>query len=98
VSNLLRPIRRSSLNDFSVIVGFAAANSLPIRAYEIVGSALDPSAQVTKQILTVDVLLAPLSNEEIKIVRCLGLNYSDHAVRAPGLIIHATSVLTECVL
>lgn len=30
--------------------------------------------------LTVSKLLAPLSNEEIKVVRCLGLNYSDHAV------------------
>jgi hypothetical protein len=47
-----------------------------------VGSALDPAAQVTKKVLTVSKLLAPLSNEEIKVVRCLGLNYSDHAVRA----------------
>jgi len=27
-------------------------------------------------------LLAPLSNEEVKLVRCLGLNYSDHAAEA----------------
>lgn len=45
------------------------------------GSALDPSAQLTKQVLTVDTLLSPLSNDQIKLVRCLGLNYSDHAVR-----------------
>lgn len=62
-------------------VGLAAYNnSDPIKAYEIVGSALDPAAQVTSSVLTVKTLLAPLSNEEIKIVRCLGLNYSDHAV------------------
>ncbi|XP_006456703.1 hypothetical protein AGABI2DRAFT_195714 [Agaricus bisporus var. bisporus H97] len=63
-------------------IGYAAAKGQTIKAYEIVGSALDPSAQVTKQTLTVDSLLAPLSNEEIKIVRCLGLNYSDHAEEA----------------
>jgi len=45
------------------------------------GSTLDPSAQLTKQVLTVDTLLSPLSNDQIKLVRCLGLNYSDHAVR-----------------
>ncbi|KAF9450177.1 hypothetical protein P691DRAFT_811086 [Macrolepiota fuliginosa MF-IS2] len=68
--------------DPNLDVGLAAANRQVIKAHEIVGSALDPSAQVTKQILTVDTLLAPLSNDEIKIVRCLGLNYSDHAAEA----------------
>ncbi|KXN89486.1 hypothetical protein AN958_05648 [Leucoagaricus sp. SymC.cos] len=68
--------------DPNLDVGVAAAAGHPIKVYEIVGSALDPSAQVTKQILTVAVLLAPLSNDEIKIVRCLGLNYSDHAAEA----------------
>ncbi|EKM79973.1 hypothetical protein AGABI1DRAFT_113217 [Agaricus bisporus var. burnettii JB137-S8] len=68
--------------DPNLDIGYAAAKGQTIKAYEIVGSALDPSAQVTKQTLTVDSLLAPLSNEEIKIVRCLGLNYSDHAEEA----------------
>ncbi|KAJ3568769.1 hypothetical protein NP233_g5497 [Leucocoprinus birnbaumii] len=68
--------------DPNLDVGVAAANRQPIEAYEIIGSALDPSAQVTKEVLTVDTLLAPLSNDEIKIVRCLGLNYSDHAAEA----------------
>lgn len=61
-------------------VGLAAWNKQTIKAFEIVGSALDPAAQVTNTILTVKELLAPLSREELKIVRCLGLNYSDHAV------------------
>ncbi|KAG8218923.1 hypothetical protein J3R82DRAFT_4631 [Butyriboletus roseoflavus] len=60
-------------------VGLAAWNKQTIKAYEIVGSALDPAAQVTKTVLTVKELLSPLSREELKIVRCLGLNYSDHA-------------------
>ena len=62
-------------------VGLAFHQKKPIKAYEIVGSALDPKAQVTKNILTVKELLAPLSREEVGLVRCLGLNYADHAVR-----------------
>jgi hypothetical protein len=61
-------------------VGLAAWNKQTIKAYEISGSAIDPTAQVTNNILTVKELLSPLSREEMKIVRCLGLNYSDHAV------------------
>lgn len=52
----------------------------PIQAYEIIGSALDSAAQVTKNILTVKELLAPLARHEVGLVRCLGLNYADHAV------------------
>ncbi|KAI0072983.1 fumarylacetoacetate hydrolase [Panus rudis PR-1116 ss-1] len=61
-------------------VGLAYHQKKPIKAYEILGSsALDPSAQVTKKVLTVKELLAPLSREQLGIVRCLGLNYADHA-------------------
>lgn len=70
----------------ALTVGLAAHQGIPIRAYEILGSALDPAAQVTKNVLTVKTLLTPLSKDEIKIVRCLGLNYSDHAVR--DILIH----------
>ncbi|TFK55386.1 fumarylacetoacetate hydrolase [Heliocybe sulcata] len=63
-------------------VGLAAYEKKPIKAYEVLGSALDPAAQVTKNVLTVKELLAPLEREEVKIVRCLGLNYADHAAEA----------------
>ncbi|KAJ7829762.1 fumarylacetoacetate hydrolase [Mycena olivaceomarginata] len=43
------------------------------------GSALDPAVQVSKTVLTVKQLLSPLSREEVKYVRCLGLNYADNA-------------------
>lgn len=61
-------------------VGLAAYQRKPIKVFEIAGSALDPAAQVTAKVLTVKSLLTPLSREEVKLVRCLGLNYSDHAV------------------
>lgn len=62
-------------------VGVAVHNKQSIKAYEILGTALDPSSQLTKRILTVKELLAPLSRSEVGLVRCLGLNYADHAVR-----------------
>jgi hypothetical protein len=62
-------------------VGLAVHHMQPVKAFEIAGSALDPSAQVTRNVLTVKTLLAPLAREEVKLVRCLGLNYADHAVR-----------------
>ena len=61
-------------------VGLAFHQKKLIKAYEILGSALDPAAPVTKNVLTVKQLLAPLSREEVGLVRCLGLNYADHAV------------------
>ncbi|TFK83302.1 fumarylacetoacetate hydrolase [Polyporus arcularius HHB13444] len=63
-------------------VGLAFHQKKPIKAYEIVGSALDPRSQVTTNVLTVKELLAPLSREEVGLVRCLGLNYADHAAEA----------------
>ncbi|PSR81035.1 hypothetical protein PHLCEN_2v6566 [Hermanssonia centrifuga] len=63
-------------------VGLAFHKEQAIKAYEIFGSALDPAAQVTKNVLTVKQLLPPLSREQIGVVRCLGLNYADHAAEA----------------
>lgn len=64
-----------------------------IKAYEILGSALDPSAQMTSKILTVKQLLTPLSGEDVKVVRCLGLNYPAHAVNInPRTVFHALNL------
>ena len=68
------------LISYFVEVGIAYHQGQTIKAREIIGSALDPSAQVASTILTVKELLAPLAREEVKLVRCLGLNYADHAV------------------
>jgi len=68
--------------DPNLDIGLAYHEKTPIKAHEIVGSALDPSAQVSKTVLTVKELLAPLSRDEVGLVRCLGLNYADHAAEA----------------
>lgn len=78
-------------------MGVAAHQGTTIKAHEILGSALDPAAQVTSNVLTVKELLAPLSREEVKVVRCLGLNYADHAVRIL-LVISICHISIEIVL
>ncbi|GJJ07226.1 hypothetical protein Clacol_001426 [Clathrus columnatus] len=67
--------------DPNLDVGLAYHKKNTIKAHEIIGSALDPNAKVTTKVLTVGTLLEPLEREEVKLVRCLGLNYADHAVR-----------------
>ena len=62
-------------------VGVAFQLRQPIKAYEILGSVTDLGSQVTNNVLTVKELLAPLARHEVGgVVRCLGLNYADHAV------------------
>lgn len=63
-------------------VGLAAYRRERIQVFEIIGtSALDAGAHLTERRLTVATLLSPLAKEEVGFVRCLGLNYADHAVR-----------------
>ncbi|KAI0268222.1 fumarylacetoacetate hydrolase [Gloeopeniophorella convolvens] len=68
--------------DAQLDIGLAIASKKSVLAYEILGSPFDPSAQLTKNILSVKTLLSPLSREQIGLVRCLGLNYADHAAEA----------------
>ncbi|KAF8514835.1 fumarylacetoacetate hydrolase, partial [Hysterangium stoloniferum] len=63
-------------------VGLAVHAKKTLKAHEIVGSALDPNARLTSRVLTVTTLLEPLARDEVKLVRCLGLNYGDHAAEA----------------
>jgi len=82
-------------------VGLAAHEKREIKAFEILGSALDSNAEVTGNVLTVKDLLAPLSREQVGLVRLLGFNYIDHLVAAgmpkpdyPVLFYKPSSTLT----
>ncbi|KAG9091558.1 hypothetical protein FRC07_011830 [Ceratobasidium sp. 392] len=69
--------------DPKVDVGLAVLKKHSLKANEITAtSSLDANAKVTDRILTVDTLLEPIAPEEVGIVRCLGLNYKDHAAEA----------------
>ncbi|CUA78295.1 Fumarylacetoacetate hydrolase domain-containing protein 2 homolog [Dictyostelium discoideum] [Rhizoctonia solani] len=69
--------------DPKVDVGLAILKKHSLKAHEISGSsALDSSARVTSKVLTVDTLLEPIDPRQVAFVRCLGLNYKDHAAEA----------------
>ncbi|KAF2013947.1 fumarylacetoacetate hydrolase [Aaosphaeria arxii CBS 175.79] len=61
-------------------VGAALASSQEVRVRSFSGkSVLDPTAAPTSTILTIQTLLSPLSKAEVGTIRCIGLNYRNHA-------------------
>ena len=70
-------IHLGQLVDTSRDVGLDSVNGHKIEAYLINGTAFD--GEVTDQVLTVRQLLSPIAKEECSYIRCLGLNYMDHA-------------------
>ncbi|KAK4551609.1 hypothetical protein LTR86_011033 [Recurvomyces mirabilis] len=61
-------------------VGLDTLEGVPVKAYRIDGSLFD--GHVTKHVLTAKTLLSPVSQEQCSYIRCLGLNYKDHAKEA----------------
>ncbi|GLA99058.1 hypothetical protein AtubIFM57143_007360 [Aspergillus tubingensis] len=61
-------------------VGEDSVNGIDIAAYLINGDIFD--GRVTSQIMHVKQLLSPLSPSTCTYIRCLGLNYTDHAKEA----------------
>lgn len=75
------PCNHTLLIGRRIEVGLAILKKHSLKANEISGtSAIDANAKVTDKVLTVDTLLEPIAPEDVGLVRCLGLNYKDHAV------------------
>lgn len=70
-------VHLGQLTDTSQDVGLASVQGKRITAYEINGSIFN--GEVTQNILNVKYLLSPISTEDCNFIRCLGLNYKDHA-------------------
>lgn len=70
-------VHLGQLVDTSRDVGLDSLQGKKIEAYLINGSIFN--ADVTSHVYTVKQLLSPVSTEECNYIRCLGLNYSDHA-------------------
>jgi hypothetical protein len=64
--------------DTSRDVGLDSFEGKEVKAYLLNGSIFD--AEVTSNVRTVKQLLSPVSQEDCNYIRCLGLNYVDHAV------------------
>lgn len=78
------------LVDTSRDVGLDSVEGRTITAYEINGSIFN--GEVTQHTLTVKHLLSPVSREDCNFIRCLGLNYKDHA-KVSKIFIPAETVL-----
>lgn len=65
--------------DPSINVGSASAT--PIKVTKLIGTA-PWDVQRTQGTLTIKQLLCPLKPQEVNTIRCIGLNYSDHAKEA----------------
>ena len=61
-------------------LGVLIVEKKKVEAKVIIGTIFD--GIVTDQTMTVSQLLPPLSMDEVPIIRCLGLNYRDHAIEA----------------
>lgn len=73
-------VHLGQLTATDVDVGLESLNGNHITAYEIEGSVFD--GKVTDKKLTVEKLLAPVTREQCDYIRCVGLNYKDHAKEA----------------
>lgn len=70
-------IHLGQLVDTSRDVGLDSVKGVEIKAYLINGDVL--SGKVTKHVYTVKRLLSPVDRDQCNYIRCLGLNYKDHA-------------------
>jgi len=64
----------------STDIGLATLEKKEVKAKLVTGSIFD--GVVTDKVLTVSQLLSPIDKSEVPIIRCLGLNYHDHAKEA----------------
>ncbi|KEF62548.1 uncharacterized protein A1O9_00521 [Exophiala aquamarina CBS 119918] len=71
-------IHLGQLVDTNCDVGVDSVKGKQIKAYLINGSIFCP--EITQYIYTVQQLLSPVSMEDCNYIRCLGLNYVDHAI------------------
>ncbi|KNB12257.1 hypothetical protein FOXG_11883 [Fusarium oxysporum f. sp. lycopersici 4287] len=70
-------VHLGQLVDTSRDVGIDCLNGVEVKAFLINGDVFNGT--VTQNIFTVDHLLSPVSREQCNYIRCLGLNYRDHA-------------------
>jgi len=86
-------IHLGQLVDTSRDVGLDSVEGKKIEAYLINGSIFTP--EVTSHVYTVKQLLSPVSQEDCNYIRCLGLNYKDHANEANMTLPKAPILFTK---
>ncbi|KAL2404659.1 Caffeoylpyruvate hydrolase [Exophiala dermatitidis] len=93
IANEDNRIHLGQLVDTSRDVGLDSVEGKEIKAYLINGSIFAP--EVTSHVYTVKQLLSPVSVEDCNYIRCLGLNYMDHAKEANMALPKAPILFTK---
>jgi len=93
VANEDNRIHLGQLVDTSRDIGLDSVEGKEIKAYLINGSIF--AAEVTEHVYTVKQLLSPVSQEDCNYIRCLGLNYKDHAAEAKMALPKAPILFTK---
>ncbi|KAG9788249.1 hypothetical protein KCU88_g1760, partial [Aureobasidium melanogenum] len=93
IANEDNRIHLGQLVDTSRDVGLDSVEGKEIKAYLINGSIFAP--EVTSHVYTVKQLLSPVSMEDCNYIRCLGLNYMDHAKEANMALPKAPILFTK---
>jgi 2-keto-4-pentenoate hydratase/2-oxohepta-3-ene-1,7-dioic acid hydratase in catechol pathway len=79
-----------------VQVGFALAAKEKVSVKVLkTSSALDSGAQFTGEVTTISKLLPPLSAQEIGTIRCVGLNFKDHAAELGCALPEVPTIFTK---
>ncbi|CEN59963.1 Putative 2-keto-4-pentenoate hydratase/2-oxohepta-3-ene-1,7-dioic acid hydratase [Aspergillus calidoustus] len=73
-------VHLGQLVDTTRDVGRDSVDGVEVAVYVIAGTIFD--GRVTEQVLHVKSLLSPVSSDQCSYIRCLGLNYTDHAKEA----------------
>ncbi|KAI0151003.1 5-carboxymethyl-2-hydroxymuconate isomerase [Pestalotiopsis sp. NC0098] len=73
-------VHLGQLVDTSRDVGLDTFSGAEVKAYRIIGDVFN--GKVTQHVYTVKKLLSPISRDQCSFIRCLGLNYKDHAKEA----------------
>ncbi|KIW61309.1 hypothetical protein PV05_01447 [Exophiala xenobiotica] len=93
IANEDNRIHLGQLVDTSRDVGLDTFDGKKVEAYLINGSIFAP--EVTSVVYTVKQLLSPVSTEDCNYIRCLGLNYKDHANEANMALPKAPILFTK---
>ncbi|KAK6379073.1 uncharacterized protein PV06_04203 [Exophiala oligosperma] len=93
IANEDNRVHLGQLKDTSRDVGLDTFEGKKVEAYLINGSIFTP--EVTSIVYTVKQLLSPVSMEDCNYIRCLGLNYKDHANEANMALPKAPILFTK---
>ncbi|KIW11424.1 hypothetical protein PV08_10724 [Exophiala spinifera] len=93
IANEDNRVHLGQLVDTSRDVGLDTFEGKKVEAYLINGSIFTP--EVTSIVYTVKQLLSPVSREDCNYIRCLGLNYKDHANEAKMALPKAPILFTK---